>query len=84
MYTELLVDWFTAYYNSVARHFCTKPFRPIDVSSGKVAQSGRKGNVSAPRPVRRDIVGKGMGGKGVRRGYARVAEGRGFKGRIEV
>ena len=32
VYTEFLVDWFTAYYNSVARHFGTKPFRPIDVS----------------------------------------------------
>ena len=26
------MDWFTAYYNSVARHFGTKPFRPKDVS----------------------------------------------------
>ena len=25
------MDWFTAYYNSVARHFGTKPFRPIDI-----------------------------------------------------
>ena len=27
--TEFLVDWFTMYYNSVARHFGTKPFRPL-------------------------------------------------------
>ena len=33
IYTEFLVDWFTAYYNLIARHFGTKPFRPIDVSS---------------------------------------------------
>ena len=31
VYTEFLVDWFTAYYNLVARHFGIKPFRPIDV-----------------------------------------------------
>ena len=26
------MDWFTAYYNSVAGHFGTKPFWPLDVS----------------------------------------------------
>ena len=31
VYIEFLVDWFTAYYNSVARHFGIKPFRPLDV-----------------------------------------------------
>ena len=29
VYAEFSADWFTAYYNSVARHVGTKPFRPI-------------------------------------------------------
>ena len=45
VYAEFSVDWVTAYFNSVTRHFGTKPFRPIGVSL-----HGRQGTKPFPPP----------------------------------